>query len=137
MSDSSANAPDINPRIVALSGSMKGTSFAVRGPVSLGRESAHSVSLNEPSISRRHCVIEGVEGKFRIVYMDSFNGTFVNGIPVKEQTLSHGDQIAVGRVMFLFLIHEAEAEVTRPVQLDDAVPSGGSTVRLSQEHARY
>jgi len=137
MSDSSANAPDINPRLVALSGSMKGTSFAVRGQVSLGRESANSVSLNEASISRRHCVIEGVEGQFRIVDLDSFNGTFVNGIPVKEQTLSHGDQIAVGRVMFLFLIHEAEAEVTRPVQLDDALPGGGSTVRLSQEHARY
>src|SRR5712691_8795397 len=110
--------PDMNPRLIALSGPMKGTSFALRDEVSIGRELANSVCVNEPSISRRHCLIRRTDNEFRAVDLDSFNGTFVNGVPVKEQTLLHGDQIAVGHVLFLFLLHDAEADTAKSVQLD-------------------
>lgn len=44
----------------------------------------------------------------KVVDLDSFNGTLINGVPVKEQALAHGDHIAVGDVLLLFLAREDE-----------------------------
>jgi Nif-specific regulatory protein len=53
--------------------------------------------------------------------LDSYNGTFVNGVPVKEQTLAHADQIKVGSIALLFLTGESEDPTTFSlVQLDDS-----------------
>ena len=127
----------MNPRLIALNGSKMGTATPIDAELSIGRESTNSICLTEASISRRHCVIKRVEGIFKIADLDSFNGTFVNGIPVKEQTLSHGDQIAVGRVLFLFLVYETGTDSEGAVQLDDLQLTEGSTVKLSQDHAHY
>src|SRR6266705_1861552 len=137
MPNNSDPTPDVNPRLVALNGSKMGTSFAINTELSIGRESANSICLTEASISRRHCVIRHVDGNFTIVDLDSFNVTFVNGIPVKEQPLSHGDQIAVGRVLFLFLLYDTGSDTEGAVQLDDLQLTEGATVKLSHEHARY
>jgi transcriptional regulator with GAF, ATPase, and Fis domain len=137
MPQDSGSTLDTNPRLIALNGSRLGTSFPVKTELSIGRESANSICLTEASISRRHCVIRRANGAFKIFDLDSFNGTFVNGIPVKEQTLSHGDHIGVGRVLFLFLVYETEVDTVGPVQLHDLNLTEGSSIKLSQEHARY
>ena len=100
------------PRLIALSGSASGTIFAfAEDEVSIGREPANQIRIDDHSVSRRHCLIKRVNESFRILDLDSYNGTFVNGVPVGEQPLNHGDQIAVGSVLFLFLLNEAEAVV--------------------------
>ncbi|MDQ1639083.1 MAG: hypothetical protein QOF62_2422 [Pyrinomonadaceae bacterium] len=141
----------MDPRLIAISGSLKGTIFALtEDNVSVGRETSNVICLNEPSISRRHCVLKikdaraecrsdsypGQEAKFQIIDLESFNGTFVNGFPIKEHSLAHGDQIALGDVQFLFLLHDAEAG-TPPVAFDEADLITRSTVRLQPEDAFY
>ena len=140
----------MEPRIIAISGTLKGTIFALtEDNVSVGREASNVICLNEPSISRRHCVLKtvakpesrsdsssGQEAECQIVDLESFNGTFVNGFPIKEYTLAHGDQIALGDVQFLFLLHDAEAG-TPPVAFDEADLITRSTVRLQREDAFY
>jgi Nif-specific regulatory protein len=128
---------DVNPRLIALNGSFMGTAFPLEGEVSIGRESANTICLSEASISRRHCLLKSEDSQFTIVDLDSFNGTFVNGIPVKQQNLAHGDQIAIGRILFLFLLYETETVSSEVVQLEDLHLTEGSTVKLSQERARY
>ena len=76
--------------------------------VSIGRESASSIPLSHNSVSRRHCLIKRTGDDFVISDLDSFNGTFVNGVPVKEQTLAHADQIKVGSIALLFLTGGSE-----------------------------
>src|SRR3989442_1706334 len=99
----------MNPRLIAINGSLKGSTFLLNGDqVSIGRESASSVSLNHNSVSRRHCLIKREGDEFVICDLESFNGTFVNGVPVKEQTLEHADQIKIGRIALLFLLDESE-----------------------------
>src|ERR1700716_939754 len=99
----------MNPRLVAINGSLKGSTFPLNeAQVSIGRESASSVSLSHNSVSRRHCLIKRSGNEFTIRDLDSFNGTFVNGVPVKEQTLMHADQIKVGSIALLFLTEESE-----------------------------
>ncbi len=145
----------MDPRLIAISGSSKGTIFALtEDEVSVGREASNSIHLNELSVSRRHCLIKREQAQpqskteseqktdqddrstgdeFAIVDLESYNGTFVNDVPVRKQTLAHGDQIALGDVVLLFLLHEAEAGTAAVVQLDEDDLITRSTVRLQRE----
>jgi Nif-specific regulatory protein len=125
----------MNPRLVAINGSLKGSTFPLNeAQVSIGRESASSVSLSHNSVSRRHCLIKRSGNEFTIYDLDSFNGTFVNGVPVKEQTLVHADQIKIGSIALLFLTGEGEDPSSGSlVQLDDSSLVAHSTTQMRPE----
>ena len=128
----------MTPRLIAISGSLKGTTFALaQDEISIGRDLSNTVSLNDPSVSRRHCLINknGSTDGFHITDLESYNGTFVNGLPVAEQSLTHGDQIALGDIRFIFLTHEDSITTAIRLQDDDLVSR--STIRLEREHAFY
>src|ERR1041385_5180463 len=134
----------MNPRLIAISGSLKGTILDLgENEISVGRDAGNSICLNEPSVSRRHCLIKQAvpadndETHFTITDLDSFNGTFVNSLPIKEQALTHGDQIALGDVVLLFLVDEAEAAAKHPSTSDEGNLITRSTIRLQREDALY
>lgn len=106
---------------------------------SIGREAKNAVCLNDASVSRQHCVVnQASDARFVIRDLDSFNGTFVNGMPVQEKELKHGDQIAVGDVLMFFLLHETESEsVFTPLVTDEDNLNAQSTIRLEREDAVY
>src|SRR6476619_8354085 len=121
-------------RLIATSGALKGTTFALtQDEVSIGRDLSNSVSINDPSISRRHCKIKknGSPNGFHIVDLKSYNGTFVNGLPVADHALTHLDQIALGVLRFIFLTHDDTLTV------EDVDLVNRSTIRLEREHAFY
>jgi Nif-specific regulatory protein len=134
----------MNPQLIAISGSLKGTVFALTADeVSLGRDSSNSVLLNDPSVSRRHCLITRIKqsnpdepARFTVRDVESYNGTFVNGVPVIEQQLAHGDQVALGDLLFLFLTRESDVAVAA-VQFEEGDLITRSTVRLQREDANY
>ncbi len=122
----------MNPRLVAINGTLKGATFPLSvEETTIGRESASAVWLNHASVSRRHCVIRRENGNFKLFDLDSYNGTFINGIPVKEQALDHADQVRVGKIELLFLIEEGE-EITSGhlIQWDDSNPLTESAKQL-------
>jgi transcriptional regulator with GAF, ATPase, and Fis domain len=126
------------PSLIAISGSLKGTTFALdRDEMSIGRDPSNSFSLNDPSVSRRHCLISkiGSTNGFHVIDLESYNGTFVNGVPVAEQALTHGDQLALGDIRFLFLTHEDTVTATTRIQNDDLIAR--STIQLEREEAFY
>lgn len=151
----------MNARLIAISGSSKGTIFAFTGDETLiGREVSASLCLNDPSVSRQHCLIScepiqpttraeqvtPIQGEtneedqqepcYTLVDLDSFNGTFINGLPVKQQPLAHGDHITVGDVVLLFLLHDVEPE-SRMSPPEESELITRSTVRLRAEDALY
>ena len=129
---------EMTPRLIAISGSLKGTTFALADDeILIGRDLANSVSLNDPSVSRRHCLIRknGSTNGFHVIDLESYNGTFVNGVPVAEQALTHGDQIALGDLRFIFLTHDDT--VTTAVHLEDGDLISRSTIRLERQQAFY
>jgi transcriptional regulator with GAF, ATPase, and Fis domain len=136
----------MEPRLIAVTGLSKGTTFALtKDEVSLGRDQTNTIHFNEPSVSRKHCLIkrESVSAindernfQFTLVDLESYNGTFVNGVPVREQKLAHGDQIALGDVTMLFLLKAGEAG-TAPLELTEDNLITRSTVRLRREDALY
>ena len=83
-------------------------------------------------MSRRHCLIERQGGRVTISDLGSHNGTFVNGIPVKERVLAHGDQVRVGDSVFLFLLDETPiARDGVLVEMKDEGLVAGRTVELT------
>jgi Nif-specific regulatory protein len=127
----------MNPRLVFIGGPLKGAVFALtEEEVSIGRESSNRLVISDLSVSRRHCVIRKEADQVKVSDLASRHGTFVNGLPMKERVLEHGDQIRMGDSLFLFLLHEGEVEL-RPsqVQLNEERFVTRSIVRLSREEA--
>jgi len=128
-----------NPKLVAISGPAEGTTFALtEDEISIGREPSNSISINDHSVSRRHCLIRRENQSFKIIDLDSYNGTFVNSLPVGEQALNHGDQISVGSVRFVFLLQEPDAAATgNLIELGEDELINPSTIRLARQDALY
>jgi len=95
------------------------------GEATIGRDPANVVAIIDPSVSRKHCLLRREEdGRFLIRDLDSRNGTLVNGAPVKEQFLRHGDEIATGDSLFLFLVEEENRPGSKSrVVFDDTHPT--------------
>jgi DNA-binding winged helix-turn-helix (wHTH) protein len=71
----------------------------------LGRCRESVAWIDDPSISRRHAVIEISADDARIEDLGSRNGTFVRGRRIRErQALTDGDQITLGRVPMVFRV---------------------------------
>ena len=128
-----------NPRLLAISGSFEGTSFALdKTEISIGRDKANDIRIPDRSISRRHCLIESNETGFTITDSGSFNGTFVNGGAIKTGTLNHGDRVTLGDVRFLFFEHETENEPGGANRIEFASEiNTGSTIRIERKNTLY
>ena len=117
----------MNPRLVAVSGPLKDSVFALpTEDLSLGRDASNGLPISDPSVSRRHCILRRQGDGFKILDLDSRNGTLVNGQAVKEGWLRHQDEIAVGDSIFLFLTEEDTdklAAPSRPVEFEDEKPT--------------
>ncbi len=104
------------------------------GEASIGRDPTNVVALIDPSVSRKHCVLRSEDGRFQIKDLDSRNGTLVNGEAVKEQWLRHGDEIATGDSVFLFLLEEEErATPASRVEFDDSHPTADTKLLHPKE----
>uniref|UniRef100_UPI00366DA0CF protein kinase domain-containing protein n=1 Tax=Plantactinospora solaniradicis TaxID=1723736 RepID=UPI00366DA0CF len=70
--------------------------FADPATVLVGRAATCDLRLDEPQVSRRHCLIEIDPPQVRVRDLGSRNGTQVNGTAVLERELATGDAIQVG-----------------------------------------
>ena len=104
---------------------------------SIGRDVSNSLPIADTSASRRHSLLTRVDGSYQIADLESMNGTFVNGVPVKLRLLEHGDQIEIGASKFLFLLGAEDGHGLGPAELGVDEFRLGSTVRLSPAQARY
>jgi Nif-specific regulatory protein len=92
------------------------------GETSLGRDPANAVALPDASVSRKHCLLRREEdGRFLIKDLDSRNGTLLNGLAIKTEWLRHGDEVATGDSVFLFLTEEEDEALRESrVEFDDS-----------------
>jgi len=113
----------LRPRLLVIAGPSKDSTIPLSdGEATLGRDPTNAVAVADASVSRKHCLLRREEdGRFQIKDLDSRNGTLVNGRAVKEQWLRHGDEIATGDSVFLFLVEEQdEAVPASRVEFDDS-----------------
>ncbi|HYM97694.1 MAG TPA: FHA domain-containing protein, partial [Candidatus Sulfotelmatobacter sp.] len=70
----------------------------------LGRSPDNDVILRDPATSGHHARLERRGDQFWIVDLGSTNGTLVNGEPIQEKQLNHGDRVTIGQNAVQFSI---------------------------------
>lgn len=75
------------------------------GWIRIGRGSTAEICLDDPSVSRRHAIVNSKEGRSPRVLDDrSLNGVAVNGRKVEVAELEPGDELTIGHHR-LYLLH--------------------------------
>lgn len=125
----------MRPRLLVIAGPSKDASIPLPdGEATLGRDPTNLVAVIDPSVSRKHCLLRREDNRYQIKDLDSRNGTLVNGAPVKEQWLRHGDEIATGDSVFLFLTEEDEQVLgISRVEFDERRPTAETRVIYPRE----
>jgi transcriptional regulator with GAF, ATPase, and Fis domain len=121
----------LRPRLLVLSGPLKDTTIPLaEGEITIGREASNGISIADPSVSRKHCLLVGQDGRYRVRDLDSRNGTLVNNDAVEERWLQHGDEIGAGDSCFLFLLEEEEelSPAEGRVEFEDALRTAETTI---------
>ncbi len=121
----------MRPRLVVTAGPAKDTVIPLtQDEASIGRDPNNVVAISDPSVSRKHCLLRREsDGRFQILDLESRNGTLVNGVTVKEHWLRHGDEIATGDSVFLFLVEDDDRVLQASrVEFDDRKPTAETRV---------
>ena len=93
--------------------------------IAIGRDPQSQLHLDNPSISRTHCVIAYKAGKAVVRDNNSANGIHINGQKVAEKELATGDVISLGK--FKILVGFAAAPSEKKTAVMDY---GGQTLAL-------
>ncbi|NND90618.1 MAG: FHA domain-containing protein [Granulosicoccus sp.] len=71
---------------------------AGQGTISIGRRSSNDVCIPDLSVSGNHARITVDADSIWLEDLNSTNGTYVNGEPVKRQTIVDSDEIVIGKI---------------------------------------
>jgi Nif-specific regulatory protein len=123
----------MDPRVVAMSGTSKGAIYRLTdSKLTVGRDKSNTLQIGDATVSKKHCAIEANEDQFELIDLESHNGTFVNGIPVKRRALLHGDVIRVGTSELMFLTRdEGQGDAVELLFSDETESDPLKTVQLS------
>jgi transcriptional regulator with GAF, ATPase, and Fis domain len=124
-------------RLVGIAGPCQGQILSLpEGEVSIGREPTNQLWAGDALLSRRHCCLIRAGSEVRIRDLQSRNGTRVNGVPVAEQVLQHGDEVSLGLSLFVFVEDELAADTvhSNPVELDHTSTITGVAYLLPREN---
>lgn len=69
----------------------------------IGRHAESDISLDDITVSRRHCEITSENSRFIVRDVGSLNGTYVNQKRVDVIELTQGDELQIGKFHLVFL----------------------------------
>jgi pSer/pThr/pTyr-binding forkhead associated (FHA) protein len=84
--------------LLVLKGAGMGSRFLLNSNMTrVGRELNNDISLDDITVSRSHAVINRDENGFSVKDLGSLNGTYINAVVAREQSLNDGDEIQIGK----------------------------------------
>lgn len=84
----------------------------VSGPLRIGRAADNDIVVPDLMVSRHHAELRVIgEGRYRVVDLDSHNGTYVNGSRVEAADLSESDLIGMGHTTYRLVGNELRQSV--------------------------
>ncbi len=103
------------PYLYIICGATKGLRLALtQQDVTIGRESSNAITVDDPAVSIRHCVLSREGEGYRVRVAGSASGVTLNGQPVTDELLHHGDIIVVGPAEFIYCSQVDEPDAWRP-----------------------
>ena len=96
-------------KLIFTDGPMAGKEIPIQGyEMTMGRSKKVDIFIDDDKLSRKHAKISRVGQGYRLVDLESRNGTYVNGVRVLEHPLNSFDEIELGRSKIKFLILDLE-----------------------------
>jgi len=90
-------------QLKATSGLYAGRVIPLKDGLTIGRDNSSDVQFQEKTLSRQHARLERNNGTWAITDLCGSNGTFVNGVPVRNTAvIQDGDEICLGSLIFRF-----------------------------------
>lgn len=78
--------------------------------LTIGRKETNDISIENLAVSGRHAKIESAGDGFKLIDLQSKNGSFVNNEPVSTCWLKHGDAITIGKHHLILAYGEDEKQ---------------------------
>ena len=98
-----AGSPPAAPRLISLKPLSGKKVFYLDSRTTIGSGRNNSIVIPSPYVSREHAVIFKRGDQYWLQDLESKNGTYLNGFPVKNPTvLAHGDHLSMGGADFKF-----------------------------------
>ena len=90
-------------KLLVISGPLQGREFVVnRDTFTIGSGSHNDLTIEDSTVSKRHCEIVVEQSGYLIRDLDSTNGTFVQGVRVSSAHLAPGSEIQLGKTRIVF-----------------------------------
>ena len=98
------NAKKDKASLRQMNGTFIGRKYPLnQGSTLVGRDPGLDITVQEESVSRRHAELIYDGSSLQVMDLGSTNGTFINDLPVKNKTASHGDLIRFGNIIFKYI----------------------------------
>lgn len=95
-------------------------------PFSIGRGQGNGLVISEREVSRRHALIDCVDGRYIVEDLNSINGISVNYKNRESAVLKSGDVITIGHVDIVFHLSREKGEN------ETATPPGQASAELAE-----
>ena len=111
--------------------------FRVGERASIGCDEGCDIPMEDKGVAAQHCTIERVDGRYILNDLDSREGTFVNGIPVKQREIVSGDEIVIGNSGFLFSVERQPKAESSEVRLAERSGSAAQVQQVRYEELTF
>ena len=115
------------PSLFVIRGNDQGSRYELTDPtVRLGRDASNQIEIHDTEVSRRHAELRREDGEYRVVDLDSSNGTYVNGRRLTTSLLGSGDQLQLGGTLLLYTgkgSEESAEELSQAVDIAGEHPA--------------
>jgi len=112
--------------VLSLNGNVLNQYFTDKPVLSIGRDDANDIAVNDALLSREHARITTVGEDHIIEDLQSSNGTLINGAPATKKILHHRDVIGLGSHTLRYLNTRMASEVDlERTMLIKALPRDG------------
>jgi DNA-binding winged helix-turn-helix (wHTH) protein len=123
-----------SPVLIGQSGPVQGNRWVIpQAGVTLGRDNSCEVVVPDRQVSRRHAKIDRRGGRTFVQDLASKNGTWINGVPVKEEVeIKDGDLLQIALAAgFLYVASDS----TMPLESEGLTPKPGRIRLNPAEHS--
>ena len=120
--------------LVGVEGPAAGQSWeSAEGRCSIGTHRSNDLVLSDPMVSRFHCELHVDAANARIVDLGSKNGTFIDGIRIRDAYVKQGSLVRLGQSVLRFQL----AEQTHTIGLSSRTEFGAMVGRSIAMRAMF
>ena len=117
--------------LVSLDGVVIQEVQITKDTTTLGRRPYNDIVIDNLTVSGEHALLQKVGQTVYIEDLNSTNGTYINGKPIRKQQLSPLDAVEIGRYKISYVLNPADPASERAAAEADKADPGGPPSSLT------